>query len=697
MAGTIQIELTGIGVSGENYDITGSGEIETFASVRNTNKKVTIAASSGAVSAQIAQQVKFLYDAYFTDYNDKGQYTMSYDADSVYITHVDNDHFDSRTGTATNVTVTKTTTTQRPTVTVVESYGANDPATCNSLEMTLTFTVSGAGTVEGLEILRFFNNTDDGSEVTLYNNASHNSNTLVLSVSRHTHFATTANVTIGSDEYSFSLTVPQKSNLVTDVQVQQSTFSSSVFIYGSEFIGSDENEFAIGITNANLEYQSSNVFSGITEGDYYAFIKDKYGCVAAQAFTVDEGGNFVINKKMFISIKNSLYFASRKVVGLVANVTNFLSYDDPYPVLNDTFTQVYAESQIAENQFKSGYPKHEATLQVICETGGLTRALDIEKKTDNISRNTFLDGKVVKFATTDQAVIFFENGNEYDENDVVIGTHTYNGTLPAFYVPGTEIRIDGFNGVILYTYEESSITYAVTNILGLGLTLTPVDKIVESVHFALDHEVYQFDVDHSNTLVGSTYQVTVKAFDNVNNDVESEEYLSERVKVITDAEFTEGNYHVFEFWSNDSDAEIDYTDWRSADGTGETPQTSTTPNYIKQLRNLQFELPLSPVSNAEIETEKLGTSPVKIDAQTIDAFKVSLAWMPSLFARSVAKLFDESEFVAIDGVVYTSLSAAEMTGGFQNRSLNVIVGKIGTVNELDIERVSLSSFYPVYP
>lgn len=694
MASTLELEITGVGVLGEGFDLTGSGETETFANTRNTNKKITIVTLAGVDNnASISQQVYNVYQAIYADYFVSGKYDdISYDETKVYLVHEDNDHFDSFSSTATNITQTTTLTDQKPTVTITQAYSEHTIGKCVRVLMTLNFTVSNGGTVGGLQISRFKGTTT----TELYNDANHDSNTLVVDIPREGYIKTNAIFNVGIHNFNIGLQPPKNLLKITSVAIQESVFAAKVTIYINSFLGSDETQFAIAALNATPEYSNLNVFTGITPGDYRVYAKDKYGCEQSDVILVEEAKNVLDSQEIFVSIKNTNYFANRTVEGLTANINNFLPHDDPFPVKAENYLEVFAESQLLENQFKSNYPRHEACLKILCneDVNGLSEdaptVLEIIQRTDNISRNTFLDAVVADHPSFNAAVISFVPGNEYFPDGSVKQPHTYNEVLPDFYFVGMNVRISGFDGEIISIYEEGGIQYALTNIQSLTTFGT---LIVESVHLALDHEVYEIS-EQASDYVGKICQFTIDTYKSKSASSPNNEFKSQPFKVIPDDEFTSGNWHVCEFFSINPDAEIDYTQWNKKD-LGFTLGEDIIKKRIKHLKNIEFIKGLSPVGNADVVVENLDNSPVKTNVKNIRVFDMWCAQVPSLIAASYAKLFDESEFVSIDGLLYTSMSPVSLEGDNQYKTPKVQVGLLGSVNENNIKIQSINRFYPV--
>lgn len=685
MAAILEIQFTGIGIEDENIDVTGGGIIETFKPTRSTNKRVNIASDA------ILQATEFRR-AFISDYNFSPVYQVTQDEDSVFVEHPDNDHFNARTATATNITFVLTTTPQVATITVAEDYTTNILSPCGTVTMNLTFTVSGGGTVEGLRIARTFGNSF-GLEAVLYEDVAHNSNTLSLIVNREEHINTTAKATISGNDTFFTINTVRKTLVITTV-ITPGFFDATVKVNINSFLGSAESTYAIAQPGAAIVFQNSNIFSAVLPGDYFVFAKDKYGCQKSEFITVVESQNLVDDPIMFFSKKNSHYFAERKTTNL-ANPDSALSYDDPYPVTADGFKQIWSSNQITTDQFQSGFVRHEAKL-IVCDgiTKDLEFALTIEQMTDNINQDNYLEALINEDVVNGYARIRFVPGDVYDPEGVVIGQHQYDNDLPPYYELGTKLRIEGFETEITeirsVVQGSETIQYAYTNLPSFG---SEQSFIVQSIHQEMDYEDFHIRLPHTD-LLDKEYQIEISAYSNATTTTPSKTFLSEVSRVITKDELDEANYHQCEFFSYGHDREINYKQWDYTDINNRIP-TTTEPYRISHFRNLEFYKPLEPIVNAEVETEKLGSLEVKLDYLTREAYKTRLKELPSLYAASIAKASNETQYIKIDGVVYTTLSSADLDGDNQYKTPSVTLVKVGGSNEFEQIVKNAREFYPV--
>lgn len=680
------LTFTGVGVDDESIDLTGSGVILTFKPTRNTNKRVSIMNDT-------TTQAKAFHDAFFIDYAYDTDYKISFSGSEVVITHPNDNHFDGLINNASNISVTSQTLVPSPNISLdSQVYSENGAEKCDKVLMTLNFSEEFGATVQGLLVTRFA-----GSSLsTLYDNSSHNSNTLALTVDREDYLKTEVIATIGNVDKRFRLSPPKNKLEILDVtQSAEQSGSVTVTIYINSFIGSDETQFAIAETGASPEYVDVNMISGVAPGQYLAYAKDKYGCEKAVSLEVGDI-NIDVDGEMFVSVKNSHYFADRNIgTNITAGVTNFLSEEDPYQVKAKDFYQVWSSNTITTDQFKSSYPRHEAKVILLCEYdeqgNQIEVDLEVTKRTDNITRDSYLQGKIETDPATNSMRVSFVPGDIYDENGNVIDQHTYDDTLPSFYEGGVYIRISGYEGVIMSIIEENGIDYALTNIPYQGGNSTTTT--IHTIHEAFDYDIFEFRLEHLS-LLDKEYRIEIKGYSNATTTTFSEYYLSEKNAVISFDKMKESNYHYVKFWSQDNDREIDYTNWDPYEQRLVDDQ-DIPKNYIVHERFIEFESPLKPISSAEIDADRLDEEFKKLSAETNAIFDTDFTIVPQLYARSLMKLFDESDFIECDGVLFTTSTAAEKEDRGQYAKVRPRLVLAGGSNQTNKVNRSITKFYPV--
>lgn len=679
MAATRTYTLTGLPANGESLDITGGGKTLLFrADGRNGSGKV-------GISTSIAGQCKAIADAISLDYNTPEPiYTVEYDETTVSITHPVNTHFDSGTEGVSNLTQSLSTTKERSTTTVTITWNENAKDKCNKVYPNLLF----SQTVESLVIY-------EGS-TEIYNNATFNNTTLDLEVNRGaTSLIIDATVLSVTDR--IAALVPAKM-VLSSVEVLETGFGGNVTINTNSFIGSSENVYQVtdNTVIAPSSYESSNVFNALTPGTYLAHVKDVYGCTKSKLFSVSDEAvtNTELKNDLYISPISSFRFADRTMqaspqlpselagVALSANPFNFLSSENPELVKYSNFSHIMATSHKRRVQFKSSYLNHNVSLVPCGDLSGLVddtpQIVVPQQKSDYISRNTYLEGNVSFNATYGRLAVSFTPGDEYNSSGVVIGTHPYDGILPAWYEVGTELRINGEAMVITDIVTESSVTYAITS----STTNAPeTGAIIESLHLSLPYEVWEFDVDASN-VPHTQFYIKVEA--TLGWGVKKT-YISEPVKVITDDEFSAGNYHRCLFFGSGSDGEVDYS------------------FGIIHQRVIEYFAPLKRVTNSEINSQKLDNRIVKVDYESQRVYETNFRPMPAEVGAGVIDLFNDTLNVEVDGMYCTTLQAAELEHKGQLSTPKVQLSVSGMANEFNnqnsiqgyAKESGFTEFYPV--
>jgi len=659
-------------VSNETIDVTGNGQLSTFVPTRYKSGLVTI-------NANIAKQVYEYYNAFQLDYNRDEKYNITYDSTTVTIEHPLNAHFDSFVDGTHNTTTFITTGTgvdARPDPILLEvlDYAANTSDFCDTTLGTFGFNRD----VVSLKI--------EQSGVVLFEDASFNNSTKTLAVPR-----SSINVKVTAEASVYNTISPDYSEIL-DVDVNENSIGATVTIYANTFLHLTAHQYAIVTTlDEDPTFQASNIFTSVTEGDFYAVIKDNFNCIKYQSFSITTNENpFIIPKKFFISGKNSIRFANR-ATGLTSNPFNFLSWENPFAVKSSAMKNTYSKGQKFNIQFKSSYTNH--TVQVINACGNNLVESEIfivpQLRTDNINRNTYLEADISYSATLQRSVISFTPGNTYNSSGTVTGTHSYDGYLPAFYEEGTPLIInDNLAAVIIDTYTEAGVEYAVTNI---SSNIAASGVKVESIHTELPYETYDFQVNTS-TIDFDLFFIRIIAL-KANNDT-AQLYDSEVVEVIPEVDFVVSKWHIMDSWSESNDTELDAYPTPSFTDTNDL-------EWFSFLRNLEFHTPLVRISEADIDTQKLDNRETKIDFKSRKIYEMGLVEFPSEIAGNIADVFNEFEYHKIDGIIYTTISKADIEHKGQRAIVKVQLAVVDMSSEFGLVQQSLpgtgpaNSFYPV--
>ena len=677
MASILQIKFSASAVADETIDFLGDGSLLTFKAIRSRSGQVKIGADS-------ATQTLNFYKSFVNDFNDRAIYTVTNQTNFINIEHIDSDHFDGfvdATHNNSGAEVTLTTTNQR--VSLVTTVGFSE-ATTRKCERVIA-NISTNQDVEGLRITRT-NLSDNSNEVELYNNASFDDDSHSVETLRG-DFIIWVYSTLNGEEFVYTKLSP-KTLIIEDLEINSTAFGGSVEIGINFFNGSENTLFALGSAdNTDVgEYQASNSFNSLVADSYMAYAKDVYGCVRRAEFTIAESTSITsVLNEFFYSTKNSLRGAYRDIVGS-ASPYNFLLSEMPHDVPVQDFTHVFGDNQRPRIQFRSGYKSHrvEAVLCGLYDFGTeLNPIVNIEfdKITDNIERNNYLGAYVDFNSDFLRTEISFTPENRYNEDGTIIGTHSYSGDLPIFYQIGTSIRIAGATAQIQEIREESGVRYAVLN-QDLEIVNTS-GVIVESVHLEEPYEDFEYHLDLS--VLNTTFYVNT--YGTKNNGQEVLLHTTEKVRVITQEELESGWYHQCSFYNNASDNEVNYAPIRP-----ENSISFSVDRSIKHLRNLKFISVMTPIIDADIDSEKLDNRVKKLDYTTNDIYELHLDVMPTEVAKTVCDSFNKNEYVNIDGILATTLDAAELKNMGQLAEVKVKIAVVNLSSRFDSSIYGVQSY-----
>jgi len=278
----------------------------------------------------------------------------------------------------------------------------------------------------------------------------------------------------------------------------------------------------------NINWQTSNVFTGQEEGTKFLYVRDQFGCVKSKEYIINALGTR--DPFLRISKANSINFSKVEVVdgcSIFANDENSLACAtlQKYKHITDTLFQTCDTTTI---QLKSNYDTVSAVLR---NSNNVDTSLTITKKSANLSRFKRLDGAWYYKYREGKLGIYFENGTSYTDEGAVIETYTLNGNLPEFAIIGQQISIDtlGIYEIVDVLYDEVK-NKRVMIVNYVYASIEPVATIVESVYDVLPYEIYEFVIDWSLFSIGK-YTVVITNTDEINGTVTDS---SERISLLTE-------------------------------------------------------------------------------------------------------------------------------------------------------------------
>lgn len=256
----------------------------------------------------------------------------------------------------------------------------------------------------------------------------------------------------------------------------------------------------------NINWQTSNVFSGLDIGNYTLYVKDHLGCSKNKPFSVLEN-SFAIKPYIFISKENSFRF--KEPNGNYFNDENQF-FNQSTNAINYCFEQRFLNTDVVTTQFKSNFQEIEVFVKDL--NSNLMSQLAVTQKTKNIGLKQKMSGAKKYKISNFQFGIYFESGSilNYDTN-VPEENYSLNGSLPMWAKLGNFINIDGaFYQINAIGFDENVNAEV---LIFDGLMSEPNQLVTVSCIYNLqEYEVYEFDLDF-NYYPNSKVQIEIKNTD----------------------------------------------------------------------------------------------------------------------------------------------------------------------------------------
>ncbi|MBS3993823.1 MAG: hypothetical protein KGZ87_08910 [Bacteroidetes bacterium] len=304
----------------------------------------------------------------------------------------------------------------------------------------------------------------------------------------------------------------------------------------------------------NVTFQSSNIFSGLTSGNYTIYIKDQLGCSIQKDFIVtsfDEvgiGAGVNVPYAALPSKANSIRF--KKVVewGVSDNYKsdeNTLSYEVDVK-LPDTEIQKFQSSDTITTQIRSNFKNIDVKV-LKCD---LTEDnIPIVKKSNFIGLKDKRDA--IKYNLGNGLTgIYFVSGNKYNfDTEIIDEPYALNGAVPEWAYVGNYLIIDNVWYIIEdVIFDETKLAEVI--IISNVFTGTDTNIIVGSIYNLFNYNIYEFSIDMS-VYLDKKIQVKITETD---PKFETVQFLSEVIDVKLKQENT-----IEIVYFNDTNTDINYS------------------------------------------------------------------------------------------------------------------------------------------
>lgn len=271
----------------------------------------------------------------------------------------------------------------------------------------------------------------------------------------------------------------------------------------------------------NVNWSRINKFTGQENGTKTMYVRDQFLCLKSKEYTITDFSASA--PYFFVSEANSIGFKNQELTNsctVPKNHLNTLNFQNE----RNLSACDYIKLQTCDKttiQFKSNYENNLATLR---NEDNPDSNISVLKKSTNLNNFKSLDGLYYKYSEG-KTGIYFENGNEYDENELKIGTYTLNGDLPDFAIKGEYITIKdvGTFKIEFVTFDDNIKKRVI--VINYEYSGSIESEIISSIYDLLDFEVYEFTIDWS-LLTDGIYDILIEVEDAEKGKLE---YLSENI------------------------------------------------------------------------------------------------------------------------------------------------------------------------
>ena len=345
--------------------------------------------------------------------------------------------------------------------------------------------------------------------------------------------------------------------------------------YGATVIVNLRNSFLLSFQYSidGNNWQRSNIFSNLANGDYTLHVKDQYGCLLKKRLFIEALG--VSNPEFFIPKSNSIRCVKRSEAGIKSDRRiddNRFSYEDPVEIPYTEY-HIYSKTDNEPIQYKTNY-KNVSIKAITKNKQEIT--LYSERKTNNIGLKDSRDAFVFPLENGNTG-IYFKTGLRYNfDTGQSIGDYELLGGLPEWGKIGTYIMVNNAWFEIKNVFPSDDKQAEILEIEASIVQSESIERV--GVIYNRDTvNVYEFKTDMGLFLNDDYFVIAITASD---PRFPTLEYVSERIKVLSDmSDFVEIKY------SNDSNTDIlfstgiEFKIWMRIEHYKDNPATSI--NTIK--------------------------------------------------------------------------------------------------------------------
>lgn len=400
------------------------------------------------------------------------------------------------------------------------------------------------------------------------------------------------------------------------------------------------------LTNDGLDWQVSNVFSGLAAGSYTVYVQDVFECVTASDTVVLDGITEVTETIVTISEINALRFAILQPTSK-KNHKNTISCGEVKQIAYPYY-QRFTSTDTIPTQFKTN-------AQYI---NVYTLDSDLNTNTQTVTQMTENTGLEAKSTSTyfdlggGKSGIYFGVVDILNVvTDAVEDTVDFGFTLPEWAdTKGKIVNIEGIGDVEVSGIEYSDTYDSFILAFDVAYTGSPVTKKLYSLYNLQPYEVYQTTITMSSE--PSQFNLVME-FGSDSDNIDYT-YVSEHIKLLTDSD----SWFDIVYWDDENKGNMVY-------------QTGIT--HRLRLEGLQDYVGFQEIEGYDGDDEHYVTKDTVFDAQKFWFYRLS-----SEMAHKM-RLVVGHKYLKINGIYYKVSEVPEIksTPTTNFRTFSVILKRNG--------------------